>query len=102
MEKHTVLLDGVRHEAQQNVVEEIQEHLDGELTLGLRSICGLSYLKLGQMRHMLGFKRNAKGKLERIKIGLRKTIRMPTTATDHVVKAMVKEIVDAHGRIELK
>jgi hypothetical protein len=29
MEKHTRLLDGVRHEAQQTVAEEIQEHLDG-------------------------------------------------------------------------
>jgi hypothetical protein len=46
---------------------------------------------------MLGFKRNAKGKLERIKIGLRKIIRMPTTATDHVMKEMVKETVDRHG-----
>ena len=35
--------------------------------------------------------------LERIKIGMIKTIRMPTTATDHVVKEMVKEIVAGHG-----
>ena len=95
--EHPVLLDGLRHEAQQKVVEEIHEHLDGELTLGLRSICGLLYLKSGQLRHMLGFKSNAKGKLERIEIGLRKTIRMPTTATGHVVKKIVKEIVDVHG-----
>ena len=60
-------------------------------------IGGISYRKLGQLRHLIGFNRNEAGKLLRLKIGIKKLIRMPTIAHDHHVKKLVKQIVEDGG-----
>ena len=95
--KHKDIFDDIRHEGQEMLAEEMEEHFDDELSLAIRMVCGISYHKLGQLRHLIGFQRDEAGKLLRLNIGIKKLLRMPTITHDHEVKKLVKMVVQDHG-----